>query len=325
MLHIDDLRNQEPRVPGDEPSRLDLDLAAEVAHRAADQLAVFHRERRRGVRPLVGNAEPPAKVEPPDIVPVGAKRARKLRHLEIGRLEGREVRQLAADVDVDPHDLDPRQPRGLGIDLARPGNGNPELVVIAPRRDLLVRLRVDVGVHPHGDGRDRPHLRRHRGKPGELRLALHVELADPALERHAHLARGLAHPGKDDPVAGHACGLRAQVLAARHHVHARSERRHEPDHGLVGIGLHGVADEVRPPGQRLLEKPEMPGQRGRRIDIEGRTHLRRDVGDRDILGMEDAVTVKEMVHRRPRLRSGGVLPHRAAAAIQPTGRVRRKR
>ena len=36
-----------------------------MAHRLAHERAVFHRQGRRDVRALIGNAEPPAEVEPP--------------------------------------------------------------------------------------------------------------------------------------------------------------------------------------------------------------------------------------------------------------------
>ncbi len=57
---------------------------------------------------------------------------------------------------------------------------------------------------------------------------------------------------------GNAGGERALQLAARHDVGAGAEPRQRRDHGLVGIRLHGVADERGHIGERLGEHPIVP-------------------------------------------------------------------
>jgi hypothetical protein len=73
LLDVDDAGHQQPRIAGDQAPGLDLDLDVQIADGAADDLAVFQRQGRRGVRPFVGNAEPAAEVEPADVVTVGAQ------------------------------------------------------------------------------------------------------------------------------------------------------------------------------------------------------------------------------------------------------------
>ena len=63
------------------------------------------------------------------------------------------------------------------------------------------------------------------------------------LQAKGHFAGGLADAGKDDLAAGNAGGQGAAQLAFGDHIHAGAEIGHGLDHGLVGIGLHGIADE----------------------------------------------------------------------------------
>jgi hypothetical protein len=130
----------------------------------------------------------------------------------------------------------------------------------------------------------------------EFRLAFDVELADAALQREAHFLGGLADAGKDDALARHAGGLRAEVFAARDHVHPRAEPGEMGQDRLVRVRFHREADEVVETAQRLFEQAEVAGQRGAGIDVERRADLRRDLRQRHVLGMQDAVPVEEMVH-----------------------------
>ena len=56
----------------------------------------------------------------------------------------------------------------------------------------------------------------------------------------------------------HAGGERALQLAARDDIGARAEPRQRRDHGLVGVRLHGVADERRHVRERAGEDPVVP-------------------------------------------------------------------
>ena len=65
-------------------------------------------------------------------------------------------------------------------------------------------------------------------------------------------------------------GQRAAQLAFRDHVGAGAELGQRLQHRLVGIGLHGVADQRVEPGERLGKHGEMARQRRRRIAVERR-------------------------------------------------------
>jgi hypothetical protein len=51
-------------------------------------------------------------IQPADIMAIGAQGAGQIGHLGIGLPVGFQIGQLAADMHVDAHDLDPGQPGG---------------------------------------------------------------------------------------------------------------------------------------------------------------------------------------------------------------------
>ena len=111
-------------------------------------------------------------------------------------------------------------------------------------------------------------------------------------------ARRLPDAGKGDAVARHARLHRAEQFAARHHVHAGAQSGQRRQHGLVGIGLHRVADERRQRREGFGEDAVMALDRRRRIAIEGRADLVGDARQRHVFGKERAVAIGEMMHRR---------------------------
>jgi hypothetical protein len=123
-------------------------------------------------------------------------------------------------------------------------NRNAELVLGLAGGDLFMGARIHVRVHAHGDRRGLAHGGRDLRQDLKLRLAFDVELADAALQRHAHLLGGLADAGKHDPLPRHTGGLRAQVFAARDHVHPGAQPGQMRQDRLVGIRLHREADKV---------------------------------------------------------------------------------
>src|SRR6516165_3766608 len=89
---------------------------------------------------------------------------------------------------------------------------------------------------------------------------------------------------------------RALELAFRHHVGAGAETGERLDHRLVGIRLHGVADQRLHVGKGVREHVVMPAERGGRVAIKwGRDRLR-EINEIDRLGVKDAVAIGKMVH-----------------------------
>ena len=128
----------------------------------------------------------------------------------------------------------------------------------------------------------RPLRGRDGGEQFELRLGLHVHAQDIGVDRGGKLGLRLADAGEHDLVGRNAGGERARELAARHHVGAGAEPRQRADHRLVGIRLHGVADQrphvregagehlvvprqgARRNSSRTACRPRPPAGRGRR-------------------------------------------------------------
>ena len=211
-------------------------------------------------------------------MPLGPQAMREVGHLEIGLLEGFQLGQLAADMDVDAHHLDPRQGCGFGIDLGRAGDGDAELVVLLAGGDLFMGAGVHIRIDADGDRRGHAQRHGHLGQGAQFGFAFHVELPDAPGQGQPHLFARLADAGEYDPFPRHAGGAGAAVFPARNHIHPGAEVAQQFQHCQVGQRLDGKADHMRQRRQRLGEQMVMPRQGGRGIDVEGRADRGRDVG-----------------------------------------------
>src|SRR6056297_1324981 len=61
---------------------------------------------------------------------------------------------------------------------------------------------------------------------------------------------------------------------------------------------------MRPPAQRLVEQAKMPDERRSGINVKGCADRGRNVGQRNVLGMQLPVTVEKMIHVGPLAESG---------------------
>ena len=303
-FHIDHLGHQLARVARDQAARLDLKLTAEVAKGLLDHLPVFHRQGRCGVGPLVRNAKAAAQVQAADVVALSAQGFRKLGHLLIGQPERLQVGQLRADVDVDPHHLQPRQRGGTGIDFLSAGDRDAELVLGFAGGNLGVGLGIHIRIDPDGDRSLGAQLLSHGADHFHLRFGFHVELADAAAQRQADFLFRLADAGEDDPVPRHARCLGTQVFALADHIHPRTGLRKGLEDRLVRGRFHRKTDQVISALKCFVEQPEMAQQGGGGIDIERSAHRRGDLGDGNVFGEKRAVAVEKMVHS-PAFRAKG--------------------
>ena len=94
----------------------------------------------------------------------------------------------------------------------------------------------------------------------------------------------------------HAGGSGAQQLAPGDDIGAGAEPRQRRDHRLIGIRLHRVTDERVDVGEGFREHPVMPLERRGRIAIERRADGVRQRGQIDVLGVQDAVAISEVMH-----------------------------
>ena len=176
-----------------------------------------------------------------------------------------------------------------------------------------MRSRIDVRVDANGDLRT--HASRHGdfGERFEFRLGFDVEAADVCVQSQRHFRARLADAGKDDPFARHFGGARASQLPLGDDIHARAEPRQRREHRLVRIGLHRVAHERAAIGESLAEDTEVALDRRGGIAIEGRAHGLGDAREIDVFGVERAVAVGKMMHRRA-----------SEQGIEDEGRLRRR-
>src|SRR5690606_11444031 len=106
----------------------------------------------------------------------------------------------------------------------------------------------------------------------QLALRLDVEAEDAGINGESDLRGGLGDAGKDDLARAGARGERAPQFALRHDIKAGPGRDQRANHGLIGVRLHGVADEVVEPGHGLREDAVVPDDRRRRVTVEGRAY-----------------------------------------------------
>ena len=198
---------------------------------------------------------------------------------------------------VDADHLDPAEPGGAAVELARLAIRDPELRRLESRRDVGVRLGVDVRVHAEGHPRLRPLRPRHLVDGLELGGRLDVEGEDVGLQPLADLLARLAHPREHDPPRLESGPERAVELAPRDHVGARAEPGEQPEDGQVHVGLDGVADEMRQARERLVVGLVDLGDGARGVDVGGRAHRFGDPVEGRGVAVEATVLVAEGVHR----------------------------
>ena len=222
----------------------------------------------------------------------------QLAHPHDGIAVGGERRELRADMHGHAHDVEVRQPAGQREGLARQVDVDAELVLLAARRDLGVRLGVDVGIHADGDVGLEAELARHRVQRLQFGRTLDVDLADARLQRRHQFRRLLADAGIDDALGRNAGGQRPLHLADRDDVGPGAHLAEQADDGQVAVGLHRVGDAGVHPLDGVGELLPAGAQRRRGIAVERRTDLGRDGGERHALGVHLAVLVSEEAHRQ---------------------------
>ncbi len=171
-----------------------------------------------------------------------------------------------------------------------------ELVFGLAGGDLLVCPGVDIRIDAQRHRRCLSRRHGARRQQFELRLGFDIEAVNAGGECKIHLARRLADAGKDYFFGRDAGCERPAQFTFRNHVRAGTELGQRAQHGLVGIRLRRVADQRVEFGEGFGEDPEMARQRRRRVAVERSADACRDRGYRHVLGMQDAVTVFEMVH-----------------------------
>jgi hypothetical protein len=132
-----------------------------------------------------------------------------------------------------------------------------------------VRIRVDIGVHADRDARLAPASAGKRRQLLELGLRFDIEAQDVLLKRISDLALRLADAREHDLFGRHTHRAGAAQLPFGDDVHAGAETGERGEHGLIGIGLHGVTDERRHIGKNSREGEVLLLEARARVKIDG--------------------------------------------------------
>ena len=98
---------------------------------------------------FIGNAKPATQVETADVMAIGTQDFGELGNLVVSHPIGCQIRQLRADMHINPHNFQPWQTRRHGIDLAGPRNWNAEFVFFFTRRNFRMRFRIHIRIDPN--------------------------------------------------------------------------------------------------------------------------------------------------------------------------------
>ena len=203
---IFDARDQDARVAGNEPARLDQDAQAERLEQRHQAVGVFLRRqnvfrlrggfpplrRTAGQRRVVNNAQAAADAEKFQTVFV-FQALHQRQHFAHGLLERIDVRDLRADVHLQSAQAQVFQFAGARVDAFDFLERDAEFIFVSAGGDFGVRVRLDVRVHAHGDGRDFFQARGDAVDALQFRLALGVEGINALLERELDFLLGFAH------------------------------------------------------------------------------------------------------------------------------------
>ena len=268
-----------------------------MAEGAFDHRTVIGGQGGRVVGAGVGNAEATTEIDVMEGVPLRHQLTGEAGEQPRRMVEGCEIGDLAADMHVDAGDREARQARRVGVDGAGAGQRDAELVLRLARGDLRMRACIDIRIDPDRDRRGQPKTGGDGGEFREFRLALDVEAEDAGLEGGGHFALRLADAREHDALWVDPRREGPAQLTLRDDVHARAEARQGGEDRLIRVRLHGVADEgvVRPEG--LGEDPVMPLQRRGGIAVERRADAPGKVRQVDVLGVQAAIAVLEVMHR----------------------------
>ena len=240
--------------------------------------------------------KPAAEIDVADAVTVGAQHVHEVRQQRERVAERIELGDLAADMHVDADDAHAFELGGAGIDLAGAADRNAEFVLGLAGGDLGVGLGIDVGIDADRNVRRAAGAGGDRGEQFKLRLGFDVDAENALFDRERKLIGGLADAGEHDLAAAE---YRRRVRAKARRRRRRPRRRRagqRRDHGLVGIRLHGVADQRIDVGEGVGEHPIVPLQRRARIAIKRRADGLRQRDEIDGFGVQHAVAIGEMMH-----------------------------
>src|SRR5215469_7752020 len=164
--------------------------------------------------------------------------------------------------------------RSLRIQSPRIANRHSELVFVQASRDVWMGFSSDVWIHAQGDGGRLVQPSSTFGERPQFRLALDVEQKDTRLQSCREFFPCFADSRKDDFHCCFAMGDEYSLqFASRDNVESASSFRQEAQQRQVRISFYRIADCVGYFAKGSLKIAQPFFDRGRRINIEGRTVL----------------------------------------------------
>jgi hypothetical protein len=188
---------------------------------------------------------------------------------------------------TDPVRLQPLGSSCRTINRRRFPDIDSELVLPQTRRDVRMRIRKNIRIHPQSKPRLHLPLPRPRGQQLQLRLALDIELKDVCAKsaiylvgrfsysREHHASRGIRRSGKHP-----------RQFPTRHNIETRAMLRQQLQNRQRRVRLDRISDQVFPPCKRTLKQPNSLHNLMGRIHVEGRTILLRQRLQRNAVAME---------------------------------------
>ena len=197
-----------------------------------------------------------------------------------------------------PQMLQLRRPRVNAFDEVK---RNAEFVLVRARGDFGVGIHRHVGIHAHGHRRDGFASGRDPVDAFQFRFALRVEAIHLLPQGKFNFRRGFSRPSENAfpriaPRLDHAV-----QFALAHDVESAAQIRQRPQNGLVGIGFHGIANQVIHRRHGAAQLLEMVHQRAVGIHIERRAETLRERFKPDRFAIQPIAPVMELVHRTARV------------------------
>jgi hypothetical protein len=187
-------------------------------------------------------------------------------------------------------------PAGCGqpVDLQRLVMRHAELVVAQAGGDVGVGAGVDVGVDAQADRRRAAHGGGHVRQAAQFRFALDVEAPHADGQRLLHLGACLADAREHDLPGLAAGGQHTVEFAARDDVEAAARTRKGLQHRQRRIGLHRIADQVRPAGQGALVGAHGVQHRLLRVHVQRRAETAGQAVQVDAVELQRTVAALQM-------------------------------
>ncbi len=192
-----------------------------------------------------------------------------------------------------------RHTGGTGIHLWGFGNVDAELVLFQARGNVGMGTGINIRVHPQRNRCLHAELARHGIEPVQFGVGFDIETAYAHLERPLHFPLLLADAGEDHP-GWVATGFQHPLqLTGRNNIEAGTESGQNIQHGQIAVGFYRVAHQMRMIPKGIVVGPIVPLERRAGVYIGRSAKTIGNGRDRDILGVELAVAVVEMIHEFP--------------------------